>query len=115
MPARRIVVGEGEVDRAVAVEIDPLHAVRRPVLGDDLHHRVGKARAVVVVQKIVLVDRFVHIRRDVKIRAAVVVVIAPVRRGRFFSAGYAHGFGHFLEAAAALVVKQKVASVPSHE
>ena len=115
VPAVGVVVGERQIESAVAVEVDPLHTVRGAMLGDDLWHHVAEARPVVVIQEVVLIHRPIDIRRYVQIRLAVVVVVSPAGRCSLVAAGKAHCLGHFAETALTLVVEQEVAPVTRHE
>src|SRR5438034_2154003 len=65
MPAGRVVIRQRQIERTVAVEVGPLHAVCRAVPGDDLCHRIGEPGAVVVIKEIVLVDCPLDVRRHV--------------------------------------------------
>ena len=115
MGAIRIVVGEGEIQIAVLVEVHPLDAVRGAALGDVLRHHVGEARTFVVEQKVVLIDRFVDVRGDIQIDSSIVVEISPARRRRQRTTGDIHLRGDLGELARPVVAVEEVSAVSRDE
>src|SRR5580765_1236288 len=115
MRAVRVVVGKCEIEIAVAVEVDPLHSMggaeRQPECGAD----VRKARAFMVKQEVVLLERLVDVRRHVQIRASVIVVVAPARRRRFVAAGKTELRSDLGESSSTVVAIEKVGPVTCNE
>ena len=75
-----IVVGQREIETAVLVEVDQLHAVRGVVLQDEVRQRFGERRRAVDEQGVAIERLPGDEVADVEIGQAVVVEIAP-RRG----------------------------------
>src|ERR1700722_12240283 len=110
-----IVVAHGQVERAVAIEVDPLDAMRRSVPkhlpGDDL----GKVISGVVVHLVMLVDRTHDVGGDVEVRPTVVVVVAPSRGCCVVSAEQVQLQCDIAECAIALVAVEQVLSIACDE
>ena len=112
MSAGRIVVGEREIERAVVVEINPLHAVAGVVIVHERRQHVLEPRAAIagagVVEQVIRIVRDVDEKAgDIQIGTSIVVVVAPGGRGGVLLEQQAGGLRHIGESPPVLVAIER--------
>ena len=102
-------------DSTVAIEVYPLDTVRRAVAQHLPRDDLRKVIAGVVVHVIVLVQRSHDVRRDVEIRAPIVVVVSPGGRRGVIAAEQVELGRNVAEAAVALIPIEQILSIAGDE
>ena len=117
MPAAvGVVVGQRQIEPAIAVEVDELVAVRGVTLQDDVGERVGKggnhAGGAAVHEQRITIERLAGNEvADIKFGSSIVVEITPRRRDPVAAEVNAAGPGHLRERLAGVVAIERARPV----
>lgn len=100
-----LIGGERQIEVAVAIIVGPTHRMVGIFSLHSIAHPIGESIAVMMVEKILLIENAVHVAHDVEVLTAIIVVITPVGRYGMIVSGQSHGLGDIGEFVAVISIQ----------